>query len=79
MTREPGDLPRVVVLLPAGVRRELRSTARRQTGVVVAGVSIASFIFNGIAACRLLEAKPGESHAQVLCRFLRHPARSRTF
>jgi len=37
MTREPGDLPRVVVLLPAGVRRELRSTARRQIGVVVAG------------------------------------------
>lgn len=35
MTREPGDLPDTVVLLPAGVRRQLRGKpSRRQVGVV---------------------------------------------
>src|ERR1700722_16932926 len=38
LSREPGDLPRAVVLFPTGVRRGLRGKpSRRHVGVVVAG------------------------------------------
>ena len=75
MTRKPGDLPRAVVLFPAGVWRELRGIRRDDTvGVVdaVPWLSVDLIPQSAVIARRLLDSSQENVCANQCCfRYLR--------